>query len=47
MHIPSLDILSWVLGAGAFFLMLWACYRIGLWLVANAVRDIREQIEGE
>ena len=47
MQIPSPEILSWVLGAGAFLLALWASYRIGLWLIANVVRDIREQIEGE
>ena len=47
MQIPSPDIPSWVLGASAFLLTLWASYRIGLWLIANVVRDIREQIEGE
>ena len=47
MHIPSPEFLSWVLGASTFLLTLWASYRIGLWLIANVVRDIREQIEGE
>ncbi len=46
-QIPSLDIPSWVLGVGAFLLALWAFCRIGLWLVANVARDVREQIEGE
>ncbi len=47
MQIPSLDVPSWVLGVGAFLLALWAFCRIGLWLVANVARDVREQIEGE
>ena len=47
MQIPSPEILSWVLGAGAVLLALWAFCRIGLWLIANVTRDVREQIEGE
>ena len=47
MQIPSPEILSWVLAAGAFLLALWAFCRIGLWLAANVTRDVREQIAGE
>ena len=47
MPVPSPDIFSWVLGAGAFLLALWTFCRIGLWLIANVVHDVREQIEGE
>ena len=47
MPVPSPDIFSWVLGAGAVSLALWASCRIGLWLAANVARDVREQIEGE
>ena len=47
MQIPSPDIFSWVLGGGAVLLVLWAFCRIGLWLIAKVVRDVREQIEGE
>ena len=47
MPVPSPDIFSRVLGAGAFLLALWTFCRIGLWLIANVVHDVREQIEGE
>ena len=47
MQILSPDIFSRVLGGGAFLLALWASCRIGLWLMANVARDVREQIEGE
>ena len=47
MHMSSLDIFSWVLGAGAFLLTLWLLYRIGGWFLGRVVRDIQEQIEGE
>ena len=47
MPVPSPDIFSWVLAASAFLLALWASRRIGLWLIANVTRDVREQIEGE
>ena len=47
MHMPSLDIFSWVFGAGAFLLTLWILYRIGGWFLGRVVRDIQEQIEGE
>ena len=47
MQIPSPDIFSWVLVGGAVLLALWAFCRIGLWLIAKVVRDVREQIEGE
>ena len=47
MPVPSPDIFSRVLGAGAVSLALWASCRIGLWLVANVARDVRERIEGE
>ena len=47
MHIPSLDVLTWVFGAGAFLLTLWILYRIGGWFLGRVVRDIQEQIEGE
>ena len=47
MPVPSPDIFSWVLGGGAFLLALWTFCRIGLWLIANVVHDVREQIEGE
>ena len=47
MPVPSPDILSWALGTVAFLLALWAFCRIGLWLIAKVVRDVREQIEGE
>ena len=47
MQILSPDIFFWVLGGGAFLLALWASCRIGLWLMANVARDVREQIEGE
>ena len=47
MQIPSPDIFSWVLGAGALFLVLWASCRIGLWLAANVTRDVRERVEGK
>ena len=47
MPVPSPDIFSRVLGAGAVLLALWASCRIGLWLIANVVHDVREQIEGE
>ena len=47
MPVPSPDIFSWVLGGCAFLLALWASCRIGLWLVTNVTRDVREQIEGE
>ena len=47
MHMPSLDVFSWVFGAGAFLLTLWILYRIGGWFLGRVVRDIQEQIEGE
>ena len=47
MPVPSPDIFSWVLGAGAFLLALWAFCRIGWRLIANVARDVREQIEGK
>ena len=47
MSVPSPDILSRVLGAGAILLALWASCRIGLWLMANVARDVRKRIEGE
>lgn len=47
MQLPSLDIFSWVLGAGAFLLALWVLYRIGGWFLGRVVRDVQEQIEGE
>ncbi len=47
MQIPSPDILSRVLGAGAVLLALWASCRIGLWLAANVTRDVRERVEGK
>ncbi|MDE2758604.1 MAG: hypothetical protein OXU26_18175 [Acidobacteriota bacterium] len=47
MRMSSQEIFTWVLGAGAFLLTLWAFYRIGGWFLGRVVRDIREQIEGE
>ena len=47
MPVPSPEFFSWVLGGGAVLLALWASCRIGLWLIAKVVRDVREQIEGE
>ena len=47
MSVPSPDILSRVLGGGAFLLALWAFCRIGLWLLADLMRDVGERIEGD